>query len=146
MEVLCQKGVLQYFAKFTGKHLYQSFSPVSIKSQNRGLQLSLNKDFGTGVFIAENWTKNINFKCNFGHNLKGFQSKGNIFAQNIFRIFRRVLFVIYSFRLRTPIIFSDQSLLLEIFSRIFLRKWKFVFQILQRNFGYYFKKKMKGGF
>ena len=46
-EMFCKRGVLRNFAKFTGKHLYQSlfFSKVA------GLQLYLKRDSGTGVFL-----------------------------------------------------------------------------------------------
>ena len=45
-EVFCKKGVLRNFAKFTGKHLFQSlfFNKVA------GLTL-LKRDSGTGAFL-----------------------------------------------------------------------------------------------
>ena len=48
-----KKGVLENFAKFTGKHLCQSL--FLIKLQSSGLQRYLKRDSGTGVFLWILW-------------------------------------------------------------------------------------------
>ena len=45
--MLCKKGVLRNFTKFTGKHLCQSL--FLIKLQASGLELYLKRESGTGV-------------------------------------------------------------------------------------------------
>ena len=54
-EVFCKKDVLKDFAKFTGKHLCESFF---LKS----LQLYYKRDFGTGVFPFCTHRKQQKFK------------------------------------------------------------------------------------
>lgn len=79
--------------------------------------------------VANNWTGITMLNCNFSVNLKGFQSKWNIIAQNISG---RVLFIIFSFRQRIqnfqlPInvflfndIFAQLSLYFKCQNKIFL--------------------------
>ena len=55
-EVFCKKDVLKDFAKFTGKHLCESFF---LKS----LQLYYKRDFGTGVFPFLPTENNRNLKA-----------------------------------------------------------------------------------
>ena len=51
-KVFCQKGVFRNFAKFTGKHLCQTFyfNKVSILTVS-GLQFYLKRDSGTDIFL-----------------------------------------------------------------------------------------------
>ena len=48
-KVFCRKGVLENFAKFTGKHLCQSL--FSNKVPGLSLQLYLKRDFGASIFL-----------------------------------------------------------------------------------------------
>ena len=50
-EVFCKKGVLRNFAKFTGKHLYESLFLIKLQAYGLRPVSLLKRDSGTGIFM-----------------------------------------------------------------------------------------------
>ena len=88
--------------------------------------------------VTKRYTKNVILNCTFSRNLNGFQSIGNIIAQNISET---VLLIIFSFRLRIQN-FSVTNHCLCIFNNIF-KYGSLYSKYYNKIFGYYFKKTMK---